>query len=422
MTRAAEHLVRFEHDDLEVLVLDLELPEPELPELTRSERDVALRVADGMSNAEVAAERGVSLRTIANQVRAIFQKLGVCSRWDLSLLVTRRSLEASASSGAPEVLTARRGAPAKARTNVVNSPATVGVLRAAYASTGADFDEALARRGVSLVGDGALRREDYCALFEELAAATEQPSLGLELARSLPVGSLGLLEWLGLTAPTLGEGLAVVSEHGGLLHSGGRRVTRVRDDELVVAYWVDGVRAPRVVVDWSFGCLYERAREFAGGELEPLEVRVQYADPGDGRAEELFRCPVRFGAATNEIVMRRDLAELTPPTADRETFERLLGVARRRVQDARSPSLVSRARRSIARALEGGQAPRPAITARQLGISATALARGLAESDQRFDDLLTACRLDRTVRALEGARAGLREVAEAMFDHPDSGP
>ena len=57
------HLVRFEHDDLEVIVLDLEVPEPSLPELTASEREVALAVADGMSNAEVAEARGVG-RTV----------------------------------------------------------------------------------------------------------------------------------------------------------------------------------------------------------------------------------------------------------------------------------------------------------------------------------------------------------------------
>lgn len=49
-------------------------------QLTEAERDVALAVARGLSNAEIAKTRGASPRTIANQVAAILKKLGVSSR------------------------------------------------------------------------------------------------------------------------------------------------------------------------------------------------------------------------------------------------------------------------------------------------------------------------------------------------------
>lgn len=51
--------------------------------LTTAERDVALAVARGLSNAKIAAERQASPRTIANQVAAIMRKLGVSSRAEL---------------------------------------------------------------------------------------------------------------------------------------------------------------------------------------------------------------------------------------------------------------------------------------------------------------------------------------------------
>lgn len=410
MHAGTEHCVLVEDDELEILVLDLELPEPDLPELTATEREVALRVGDGLGNAEIAAERGVALRTIANQVRSIFQKLGVCSRWDLALLLTRRSLEAAQPLEAPAVITERRRDPAPARSGIVNSPATVGVLRAAYATRGADFDETRARLGIALVGAGALAREDYCALFDRLAAEAGRPALGLELARDLPVGTLGLLEWLGLSAPTLGDALMAVSEHGGLLHEGGRRVTRARGDQLVISYCVEGLAPPRSVVDWSFGCLYQRIRATAGAPLEPLEVRVQYADPGDGRAEEFFGCPVRFEAPANEIVLRRELADLPLPTGDRDTFDALSAIARRRSRRS-EPPLVARAREAVARDLELRRPPRPESVARALGVSAAALHRGLAQSGAAFDQIVLACGLDTALRRLEGTGAGPREVA-----------
>jgi DNA-binding NarL/FixJ family response regulator len=55
--------------------------------LTSAERDVALAVARGLSNAQIGAERQASPRTIANQVAAIMRKLGVSSRAELAARV-----------------------------------------------------------------------------------------------------------------------------------------------------------------------------------------------------------------------------------------------------------------------------------------------------------------------------------------------
>lgn len=54
------------------------------PRLTGAECEVALAVARGLSNAEIARERGASVRTVANQVAAILKKLGVSSRVELA--------------------------------------------------------------------------------------------------------------------------------------------------------------------------------------------------------------------------------------------------------------------------------------------------------------------------------------------------
>lgn len=52
--------------------------------LTEAERDVALAIARGLSNAEIARARSTSARTIANQIAAIMKKLGVASRVELA--------------------------------------------------------------------------------------------------------------------------------------------------------------------------------------------------------------------------------------------------------------------------------------------------------------------------------------------------
>jgi DNA-binding CsgD family transcriptional regulator len=51
--------------------------------LTAAEREIVGGVVDGQSNAEIARRRRRSVRTVANQLAAIFRRLGVGSRLEL---------------------------------------------------------------------------------------------------------------------------------------------------------------------------------------------------------------------------------------------------------------------------------------------------------------------------------------------------
>ena len=51
--------------------------------LTATELRIAEMLVRGLSNKEIAAERGTSDRTVANQVRAVFTKCDVASRSEL---------------------------------------------------------------------------------------------------------------------------------------------------------------------------------------------------------------------------------------------------------------------------------------------------------------------------------------------------
>ena len=61
----------------------LTAPDPAVqafPELTRREREAVDRLARGLSNAAIAAELGISLKTVNNLTSSAFAKLGVGSR------------------------------------------------------------------------------------------------------------------------------------------------------------------------------------------------------------------------------------------------------------------------------------------------------------------------------------------------------
>ena len=52
--------------------------------LTRSEREVAYRAAQGQSARQIAAARRTSKRTVDHQLASIFRKLGIASRNELA--------------------------------------------------------------------------------------------------------------------------------------------------------------------------------------------------------------------------------------------------------------------------------------------------------------------------------------------------
>ena len=60
-------------------------------ELTPSEEEIALRVADGRTNREIAAALFMSVNTVESNLKRIYRKLGVRSRVELSNWVGERS-------------------------------------------------------------------------------------------------------------------------------------------------------------------------------------------------------------------------------------------------------------------------------------------------------------------------------------------
>ena len=71
----------------------LELPRVDsdkLQMLTDAEKDVALGIVAGESNQDIAERRGVSVRTVANQISVIFDKLDVRGRSALVVALTSR--------------------------------------------------------------------------------------------------------------------------------------------------------------------------------------------------------------------------------------------------------------------------------------------------------------------------------------------
>lgn len=86
MSRAALDELTFDGEQWMVISYTPARP-PELAALTASELAVMERWVEGLSIRRIALERGVSTRTIANQIASIYAKFGVGSRSELVTLL-----------------------------------------------------------------------------------------------------------------------------------------------------------------------------------------------------------------------------------------------------------------------------------------------------------------------------------------------
>ena len=75
---------RVDAEDGEFVIFEWPATTPVMPRsLTAAERAVALLALRGLTNRDIARLRGVSARTVANQLASVFRKMGVGSRREL---------------------------------------------------------------------------------------------------------------------------------------------------------------------------------------------------------------------------------------------------------------------------------------------------------------------------------------------------
>ena len=94
--RSDARVYRCQIDGEQLLVLEIDLAAARsraADVLTAAEHEVTAMVVDGASNAEVAARRGTSLRTVANQLASTYRKLGIASRQELVTALSRHRVD-----------------------------------------------------------------------------------------------------------------------------------------------------------------------------------------------------------------------------------------------------------------------------------------------------------------------------------------
>ena len=258
--------------------------------------------------------------------------------------------------------------------------------------------------------DARLTPAQFCVAWAELVRQT-RPTIALDIARALPPGAFGIVEYVCRSAPTVGEALRQWVRYLNLLEDAVEVALVVEDDRACVRVVRESEAPAAGAHELCFALVARQARELAAAPFRLLAVDFVHrvADATPYRA--WFDAPVTFGAPATQLVL--PTAALAAPLASSDP--NLLAILtraadelhRQRPVDASLTAQVARTLREVLRS-DDGQVDR---VAKRLGLTSRSLQRKLKDEGTSFNAVREDVRQQLSRRYLE---EGL-SIAEISF-------
>jgi AraC-like DNA-binding protein len=270
-------------------------------------------------------------------------------------------------------------------------PALVDGVRDPFVG-GSDVDESL-NRAADRLGDAAL---------------------GITLARRIPIGALGLLDYGLCTSASLRDALGTVARHYGIATQRVRLTLVETDGRAVLSFERDpAIEHSRHWIEFSFAIFAERMRSTLGHPVVFDEVAFVHAAPEPPAGhEEFFGARVLFSQTGDRLGFPAELLDMPLRTASR-SLAGLLADRFREIEPAAEDPFLARARRVVVELLDQGDVGL-AAAAVGLRVSARTLQRRLASLGTSHRGLLDEVRRERSLHLLGEKQLSVAEVAARL--------
>ncbi|WP_028006554.1 AraC family transcriptional regulator [Solimonas flava] len=240
-------------------------------------------------------------------------------------------------------------------------------------------------------------------------AATGEPSLGLQVGLRETLSSCGVLGLALMSAPTLGEVLAVAARYHGV--TGSFMDLRVEPGASQVALVASERFAEPDLLPFFceelFLCCQQVAKALIGTGYQPLCMEFTYPRPAYAALyEAAFDCPVRFGAKANRAVFDAAALHARPATANAAVHASALNLCSQQSGQAGAVDHVTALEFWLRERL--GSGVRIGDAARALNVSERTLRRRLADAGWNFRALHNHLRAEHAEALL---RSSARPVA-----------
>jgi AraC-like DNA-binding protein len=249
------------------------------------------------------------------------------------------------------------------------------------------------------------------AVWREAAAASRDPALALHAAERTPYGAFRVLDFLGATGPTAGEGLTRVAAYFPLVDPRGTLAVEPGRDAVTLVLRAAAGPVPPPAQEYTLAILAARVRHVAAA---PPALAVTFTFPRPAHAAEHARVlgvEPAFGAPEASLAIPRATWDGPTRAADPGLFAALEAHARSLLgRAAAQEDPAARVRAAIAEELNGRE-PALAPVARRLGTSARTLQRRLREEGTSFAAELDAVRRERAEAFLRAPDVSIAEVS-----------
>jgi AraC-like DNA-binding protein len=314
------------------------------------------------------------------------------------------------------------------------STALSRVLLRHVARGGQEPDALCARAGVprQLLEDpeARLSGEQFEAIWSAAVQAADDPHFGLGFARELASAWPGgnILFSMMMNCPTVGQAMDRFLRYHDIMADAIRPRMRVQGAQAQIGWDYFG---PDFVMPADLGltllCLYvAMLRRLTDGELTLEQVRLSGPQPSElGPLERVFRAPLAFGQARDELVASRDFLERPIFLADPELLETLEQLAQRQLERLfGANALANQVGVLLGKRLARGEAISVERVARELSMSVRSLQSKLKAEGSSYQRLLDEVRHKLALSYLKRPGTSICDVAfmlgysdQSAFNH-----
>ncbi len=281
----------------------------------------------------------------------------------------------------------------------------------------------------SILKDLSIRRADlkkpgsriafakFTALVKRAVNELDDPFLGLHLGSQIDIRRGGLIAYIMLNTPTLGQAVLNYKRYG-RVNSDVVDIVVERNDKWwrAAKHFLDPeVLGERSVIDAYLAADLQIARILTGVKLIPQLVQISYPKlDDDTEHRNIFGCPIEFDSDVNCLQFEASTFELPVKNPD----ERLLKILESYAEDILSKlhiperdPVVQEAREIIAHYLPTNRNPTIERVSKDMNMSVRTLSRRLSQRGFTFRELVDSLRQNLAERYLRDETISLAQVA-----------
>jgi AraC-like DNA-binding protein len=275
--------------------------------------------------------------------------------------------------------------------------------------------------------DGRVRRSQIHSTWQFAAEALDDPCIGLHVAKSLPVGTFDVMDYMLATSQTVREGLDALLSYLRLLLDQAALEVHIEGDIATCRFRLfnDDLGLERYSAEFVLSLILSRIRACADvSGWHPLGVKFAHPLVGDATEyERFFGEPVTFASGVNELVLPLLVLDAPMKRADAGLNSVLLRHADELL--AKLPpvdSFEEAVRQAVYQAMSDGEGlPATEQIAKRVGVGTRTLQRRLQDAETSFNRIVDDMRLDLATRMLGDSQTAIGEIGFMLgFSEPSA--